>query len=180
MTDLVTAETLLQQAHAAYKAGQYLAAAHDFVAASRSLELRSEALAAAEAANDASVAYLQSGEAAQALAAVENTPAVFAAAGDVHRQGLAWGNLGAALDANGRLEEAAEAYTASAGFLGQSGDTQMRLHVLQSLSALQLRTGRQLQALATMQSGLEGVRHPTLEQRLLIKVLDLPFKVTGR
>jgi hypothetical protein len=52
----------------------------------------------------------------------------------------------------------------------------MRAHVLQSLSKLQLKSGRQIEALATMEAGLEGFKKPTLKQRILKKLLQMPFR----
>jgi hypothetical protein len=51
---------------------------------------------------------------------------------------------------------------------------------MQSLSALQLRTGRQLEALATMQSGVSKIKRPGLKNRFLKKILDIPFRLFNR
>jgi len=56
----------------------------------------------------------------------------------------------------------------------------MYTSTMQSLSALQLRTGRQLEALATMQAGVERIERPGLKNRLLKKILDLPFRLFNR
>jgi hypothetical protein len=50
---------------------------------------------------------------------------------------------------------------------------------MQSLSALQLRTGHQLEELATMQAGLDGLEKPNPQQRALKKLLQMPFKLFG-
>ena len=52
--------------------------------------------------------------------------------------------------------------------------------VIQSLSQLQFRTGRQLEALATMQSGIEDIKRPSLRQRMLKKLLKAPIKLLDR
>jgi hypothetical protein len=90
---------------------------------------------------------------------------------------MALGNLGTALEAVGRLDEAIQAYQQSADVLKQANETEMRASVMQSLSALQLRTGHQLEALATMQAGLDGLKKPSPKQRALRKLLNLPSKV---
>jgi hypothetical protein len=54
------------------------------------------------------------------------------------------------------------------------------MHVTQSISGLQLRTGKQLQAVATMQAGLEEIEKPTPKQRFLKRLLQVPFKMLGR
>jgi hypothetical protein len=46
---------------------------------------------------------------------------------------------------------------------------------MQALSALQLRMGRQLEALATMNAGLAEVKRPNPAQRLAKKILQVPF-----
>ncbi len=180
MSEILSVKELVKEAQRAYQGGDYLHAARTFEAAANALAAQGNVLDAAEQQNNACVAFLQAGEPQTAVAVVEGTVEVFAEAGDVRRRGLALGNLGSALEAVGRLEEAAQAYQQSAEALRDAGEIQMRLHVLQSLSALQLRTGRQLQALATMQAGLTGVERLNVQQRVLKKILDIPFKMLDR
>jgi hypothetical protein len=135
---------------------------------------------AAEMKNNQSVALLQSGDAQAALEAVAGTQDIFAAASDRHRQAMALGNRAAALDALDRYEEAEAAYLGSAELLRQAGEKELLADVMQSLSILQLRTGRQLQAVASMHSALEQVERPGLRQRMLKKLLDLPSKYLNR
>jgi hypothetical protein len=123
---------------------------------------------------------LQAGEGQAALKAVEGTAETFAEAGDLHRQGMALGNLASALEAVDRTEEAAGAYLQSAGVLEKAGEDQLRASVMHSLSMLQFRTGKQLQALASMQSGLEGVKRPSPKQSLLKKLLSIPVDMLTR
>jgi hypothetical protein len=42
----------------------------------------------------------------------------------------------------------------------------MRAIVLQSLSALQLRQGKTIDAAISMQAGISGIKKPTLKQRI--------------
>jgi tetratricopeptide (TPR) repeat protein len=126
------------------------------------------------------VAYLQSSDGEAALRAVQGSEVVFAEAGDLRRQGMALANLGAALQAVERNEEALEAYEQSARVLEQAGEDQLRVQVMQSVSMLQLNMGRQLQALASMQAGLEGVRRPTPKQSMLKKLLQIPIEMVTR
>lgn len=173
----ITPRKLSEEAKAAYDRGDFLAAARSFSSAAEGLRLTKDELEAAEAANNASVAYLQAGEAEEALTVVEGTAAIFAAAGDLRRQGMALGNLAAALEEVGRLEEAVEAYQQSAELLEQAGEDKLRASAMQSLSALQFRMGKQLQALASMQSGLEGVKKPSVQQKFLKRLLSIPFNL---
>lgn len=176
----LTPQKLTAEGKTAYERGDFSAAASAFVAAAEGYQTAGDALNAAEMANNACVAYLQIGDAAQALKMVENTPAVFASAGDLRRQGMALGNLGSALEGVSRVDEAEQAFQQSADLLDQAGEKSMRANVLQSLSALQLRTGRQLQALASMQAGLDGVEKPTPQQSLLKRLLRIPFRLLNK
>jgi len=177
MNEVLSANQLIKDAKAAYKQGDFLAAARLYNAAADSYRTSGDLLTAAEMCNNCSVAYLQGGDSQAALGAVQDTPALFAAAGDLRRQGLALGNLASALEASGRLDEARDAYQQSADVLQQAGESQLRSNVLQSLSTLQMRTGHQLEALATMQAGIEQIEKPTVQQRALKKLLRMPFKL---
>jgi tetratricopeptide (TPR) repeat protein len=170
-----------KQGKQAYKKKAYREAADFFQQASIAYASQDEALMAAEMANNWSVASLQAGDAQTALIAAEGTAEVFAEAGDLRRQGMALGNQAAALEAQGRLDEALLYYEQAAEILKEAGDHDTRLHVMQALSALQLRTGKQLQALATMQAGLENASSTSPKQKLLQKLLSYPNKfLTGK
>lgn len=173
--EALTHVQLADQGKQAYRAGRYLEAGQIYHAAAEACRGAGKSLEAAENQNNSGVAYLQAGEAAAALAEIQDTPAAFAALGDVRRQAMALGNLGAALEACGRKDEAGECYRQSAEALYQVGEEQLALHAVQSLSALQLRTGKQLQALATMQAGVEKVKRPSPKHRLLKTLLQIPF-----
>mgnify|MGYP001564702624 CR=1 FL=1 len=128
---------------------------------------------AAEMKNNQSVALLQSRQARAALEAVTGTAAVFAAAGDNRRQGMALANQAAALEALQRRDEALAGYQKSAEILEKAGEADLRAEVLRALARLQARGGKMTEAVISMQSGLMGVEKPTLEQRILKKLLFL-------
>lgn len=176
MVEVLDATQLAKEAKQAYQRGDYESAARTFLAAAQSYTTSQHPLDAAEMANNASVAYLQAGDSQAAFKAVEGTAEIFAADGDVRRQAMALGNLGAALEALKRYKEAEDSYQQSADLLKQVGEDQLRLNVMESLSRLQARTGRQLEALASMQAGLEDVHQPSPKQRILKKLLEVPFK----
>lgn len=180
MSETTSPQQLAKEGTSAYKRGDYLAAAQAFQAASQGYRAAGEAHKAAEMANNCSVSYLQAGEAQAALEAVEGTEQVFAQAGDLSRQGMALGNKAAALEELERLEEAAEVYRHAADILQEAGEDQKRAEVMKSLSMLQFRNGRQLQALATMQNGLEKVERPTPKQKFLKKLLRIPFEMINK
>jgi tetratricopeptide (TPR) repeat protein len=175
MSEVNSPQSLAKEGKSAYQRGDYLAAARAFEAARSGFSTARDELNAAEMANNSSVAYLQAGEAEEALKAVEGTPEIFAQAGDLKRQGMAVGNQAAALEALERLDEALVAYQQSADILQETGEDQLRANVMNSLSMLQFRMGKQLQALATMHAGLEGVEKPSPKQRFLKKLLNIPI-----
>lgn len=179
MSETLSPIQLAKESQKAYKRGEYLKSAQGFQAAAEGYQAIGNHLEAAEMLNNSSVAYIQAGDADSALIAVEGTAETFAAAGDLRRQGMALGNLGTALEASERLEEALEAYQQSSELLKLAGESNLRANVMQSLSALQLRTGHQLEALATMQTGLESLEKPNPQQRALKKLLQMPFKLFG-
>ena len=180
MNETINGKQLASEAKAAYKQGDYLNAALAYDAAAQSYHTAGDILVAAEMRNNSSVAYLMSGDAVAALSAVEGTPEIFADLGDIRRQGLAYGNLAAALEALERLEEAQKAYEQSAEFLKLAGEPDLGMHSVQALSALQLKRGQQLEALATMQTGLADVKNPNPKQRFLKKLLRVPMRFLGR
>ncbi len=180
MDENISSNQLVQEAKSAYEEGDYLTAAHAFDAAAASFEGSDDTLSAAEMRNNSSVAYLQAGEAQLALKAVEGTSAIFAEVGDLRRQGMSLGNLGCALEAVDRHSQAADAYRQAAELLEQAGEHDLRAYVMKSLSGLQLRSGHHIEALGTMQSGLEGIEHPKPQERLLKRLLQAPFKLLSK
>jgi tetratricopeptide (TPR) repeat protein len=173
MSDALNQDQLSKEGKEVYQRGDFETAAKLFQAAAQGYASAGDKVNEAEMLNNCGVAHLRAGNGKAALQAIEATPAIFAAAGDIRRQGLALGNLGDALESLGRKQEAGDMYMQSADLLEKAGEDEMRAHVLQSLSKLQLKSGRQIEALATMEAGLEGFKKPSLKQRLL----RFPFKL---
>ena len=163
-----------------YQQEEYVQAAELFALAADGYAAAGEPLQAAEMANNRSVALLQGGEAQAALNAVGATEEVFSEAGDTRRQAMALGNRAAALAGLGQNEEAEKVYWESARLLGEIGERDMRASVLQAISKLQLKGGRYGEALASMDSGLEGVERLSLPKRLIRKLIRIPMKMLGR
>jgi tetratricopeptide (TPR) repeat protein len=180
MPETLTAKELIAEGQGAYKEKRYSEAASSFEQAARALQASGDSPGAAEAANNSSVAYLQAGSAADALRLAEGTPAVFAAAGDIRRQGMALANQAAALESLHRLPEALETYQLASELLKQAGEKELRALVLENISTLQLRTGNQLQALASMDTALEHKGKLSIRERLLKKLLRVPFDFLNR
>jgi tetratricopeptide (TPR) repeat protein len=174
-----THEELAAAGKAAFDRGEFAEAAKAFQAAAEGCRLAGDTLTAAEMDNNRSVCLLQLGDAGGALKAVQGTPELFAEGGDLRRQALACGNQAAALQALGRLDEAETAYLKSADLLGQLGEDQLRATVLRSVSELQLRSGRPLEAVNSFQDGLSGIKKPRPQQRLIKKILQMPTRFLG-
>jgi tetratricopeptide (TPR) repeat protein len=170
---------LATRAEKAYRSGKYAESAGLFQQAAEGFTLGRNALKAAEMSNNRSVALLQAGDAQGALAAAQGTETVFAGAGDTYRQALALGNQAAALDALNQPGEALERYWQCSDLLKSIGEKEYRASVLKSISALQIRTGKQFEALASMDAALDNQKRLTLQERFLKKLLDIPMRMLG-
>lgn len=161
----------------AYKAGQYIQAAEQYAEAERQFAAAGDPLKAAEMANNRSVALLQAGRPEDALTAAQGTDATFAQGSDTFRQALAIGNQAAALEALNRPDEALKHYWQCSDLLKQIGEKEYRATVLKSISALQIRTGKQFEALASMDAALENQKKLSVMERFLKKLLDIPMRM---
>lgn len=173
MSEELSPRQLEKEGKSSYARADYSSAAKAFAEAAAAYSAQAEPLMAAEMKNNQSVALLQSRQARAALEAVTGTEAVFAAAGDNRRQGMALANQAAALEALQRRDEALASYQTSAEILEKAGEADLRAEVLRALARLQARGGKMTEAVISMQSGLMGVEKPTLEQRILKKLLFL-------
>ena len=173
-------QELKKEAERAYKKKNYLSAAKAFQAAAEGYSHNGAQLDSAEMFNNASVAYLQADQPKSALEAALGTDDTFAAEDDLRRQAIALGNQAAAYEALDDLDAAAQAYQNSADLLKEVGDHELRPTVMQSLSTVQLRQGQQMEAIVTMQAGLDDVENPGIKQKLLKKVLRSPFSYFNR
>ncbi|MBU4224393.1 MAG: hypothetical protein KKC71_01050 [Chloroflexi bacterium] len=171
MSEDLSPRQLEEEGKSAYARADYSSAAKTFATAAAAYSAQAEPLMAAEMKNNQSVALLQSRQARAALEAVMGTEAVFAAAGDIRRQGMALANQAAALEALQRRDEALAGYQTSAEILEKAGEADLCAEVLRALARLQARGGKMTEAVISMQSGLMGVEKPTLEQRILKKLL---------
>ncbi len=171
---------VLKRAEASYHAGRFPEAAGLFEQAARQYSEDGDESRAAEMANNRSVALLQSGDGTGALEAAEGTDQVFARSGDTRRQALALGNQAAGLEALNRMEEALARYRQCSDLLKQCGDEESRVPVLKAISALQIRTGHQFEALASMDAALNNQKKLSLQERFLKKLLDIPMRMLRR
>jgi tetratricopeptide (TPR) repeat protein len=159
---------------AAYEADRYDEAIDLFKSARTATD---DPLKSAELANSLSVILLKEGRNREALDVVRGTPQVFEIEGDIGRQARATGNLAAALEACGDLEEAERAYREAVDLLETTGDEEERMLTLNALSQLQLRLRRPFDAAATLQAGVPTGRASGFRTRLIQFLLRLPSRL---
>jgi tetratricopeptide (TPR) repeat protein len=175
-----TLESLAQRALQDFRQGRFADAAEAFRVVQEGHGAAHDPSAAAEAANNRSVALLQAGRPEEARRAVMGTPEIFDLAGDAARAAQAVGNLATAAEACGDQAEAEGGYREAARRFAELGDAESQALVLASLSQLQLTRGRPLEALSTMQAGLERRPRRGLRDRWLQQLLKLPSRLLGR
>jgi tetratricopeptide (TPR) repeat protein len=159
--------------------GNYKKAIEGFTFAKKIFQENNDPLNAAEMANNLSVAYLQARKPKEALEIVLGTDTVFEAHKEKSKQAMALGNLGAAYHALKDFDRAETAYSKSAELFHETGEKDLRSHVLKSLTALQIRKGNQIGSIFTMQASLDAKEHLTLKDRILKFVLKIPQKLFG-
>ncbi|PWH19023.1 MAG: hypothetical protein DDG59_04425 [Anaerolineae bacterium] len=177
MSQNPAARTLAQSAEKAFREGRYTEAVDGFKAAAMAYQEQGDVILAAEMWNNCGVAWVQLGRGEEALGVVQPTLSILEEQGDVERLGIAYGNLASALEACSRYDEAQEAYLRSAELLEKCGKAELRLHALKALSQLQLKQGKQFQALATFQSALEDAPKLSLKHKALKKLIEIPWKL---
>lgn len=171
---------LSEQGKIAFRDEDYPQAINYFKTAQASFATADQPLMAAETANNLSVAYLKNGDAAAALQAVEGTDTVFAQAGDTRRQAMALANQAAALEGLKNWNAALELYQKSSALLKDAGEKELRAYVLKSISAIQLRQGKQLEAVASMDASLDNKPNRGLLDRLLQRLIQWVYRLLGR
>jgi tetratricopeptide (TPR) repeat protein len=163
-----------EEALAAFRRGALTEAIAGFTAAREAYSSLEDPLKAAEMANNLSVTLLQAGRPGDALAAVSRTPEVFLQAGDEPRAAQAFGNLASAQDAS-HIRGAAESYRRAAELFRRLGDRESLSLIQRNLSAMQLREGKPLEAVVSMQQAIEGAPARGLRGRFLRWLLRLPI-----
>jgi len=175
-----TAQDLEKQGMTAFKEGEWALASTSFLEARAAYDSEGDDAKSAEMGNNICVALLQDNRPEEAIAAVEGTWQVFLTHGDDLRAAQAYGNLASAHEACGDAAGAEKAYGLAAGLFESGGDEKARELTLAAISRLQLKRGQPLQALASMQSGLEGSSRLSFGKRLLRKILQLPLRLFRR
>jgi len=114
------------------------------------------------------------------MAAVAGTPEIFHELGDALRKAQATANLAAAHDGAGHVDEALALYEQAVDQFGELGEKDNRAACFKKLSALQVKRGQQMQALASMQSGLNLSEKLTTKEKALKGALDQAMKMIRR
>jgi len=133
-------------------------------------------LNAAEMKNNESVAFLQAGDARQALQAVEGTEEVFLKAGDLKRQGIAISNRAAALEGLKKWKEALAEYDRAASIFEQIGEGDMHSLVRKAGANINLKHMRVTDTQMDVLDSLRLVEKPTLTQRFMKFLMRIGFR----
>jgi tetratricopeptide (TPR) repeat protein len=171
MLNKLSSLEIKEKAQVIYQAGDYPSAAQAFAEASVSYADEGDMLMSAEMKNNQSVTLLRDKQAQAALDAAWGTDQVFAEAGDMRRQGMALANQASAMEALKRLNEAIDFYTRAGEALEKAGEIDLRVEVMQLLSALYLRRFKLFDAIIALQSALVAVKNPTPKQRFMKMLL---------
>lgn len=181
MSELQTPSSdLAKDAKTAFEQGDMEAAIKGFTAARDGYHQAGDHLMALEMANNLSVALLQADRPEDSLAEVRGTPQQFLDAKDEYRAAMAFGNLAAALESTGDLGAAEAALEESIRILKEIGEKDNLMHAVRALSQLQLRRGQPIEAVSTMQTGLEGQSKLSLKNKVLRSILSIPSRLLGR
>ena len=170
---------LIEKAKQEFQKGNFKAAIQGFENALETYQAEGKELDAAEMANNLSVALLKNKKNKKALEVVLGTDITFEQHSEITKQAMALGNQAAAYEALKQFEQAEEAYRKSAELLKKTGEEELRGYVLQSLSTLQLRQGKNLDGLLSMKTGLDDQEKLPLRKRFLRWLLKIPFKFLG-
>ena len=167
MTDQTTPLTLAEDGKKEYGKGNYKAAAGLFSQAAQAYSSIGDELNAAEMKNNESVAFLQAGNAREALQAVEGTEDVFLKAGDLKRQGIAISNRAAALEGLKKWKEALVEYDRAASIFEEAGEGDMHSMVRKAMANINMKRLRVNDTQMDVLDSLRLVEKPTLTQRFM-------------
>src|SRR5450759_101070 len=179
LNDQSPPELLAQMGLKAFQAQDLQKAKECFQAAREGFTNSGNSTKEAAMANNLSVILLKNGDAKAALQIADGTDKIFAEASDPQRQAMAFGNQGAALEALGQLKDALIVYQKSSDLLKQTGDKENRSIVLASISQIEMRMGQPLEAMVSMQISLDNRPKLSFREKLLNKLLKVPFKFLG-
>lgn len=166
-------ENLTNSAKAAFEKKNYSEAARIFLQVIENIDPDHQPVEHAEACNNLSVALLKIGKPQSALDCLTGTDLIFANHGLVNQQAMALGNAGAALTELRQFNEALEYYRRSAALFKHAGNNEMRSYVMQEISSLQLKRGKQVESLFAMDEALQSRQKLTWQESLLKKLMKI-------
>lgn len=174
-------EKLKQEGFQKFEKKQFKSAAEIFLACVEQLEGEGQNPDSAEMRNNLGVALVRNKQYQAAIEALIGTDKTFAQAGDLQKQGMALANLGNAYEGLKNFEAAMQAYEGAVECFKQCGEQKMLSVVLKYLSDLQMKTGKQYQALASLKSSYEEAPNANLKNNFFKRSIDMMIKkVTGR
>lgn len=167
---MVDVQTLTARFTELYGKGMFLEAADLCESLAEAHRDSGDQLMEAETKNNQSVAYLKAGRPQKALEAATGTDAIFAEAGDLRRQAMAFGNQAAALEALGKLEPAAVLYRKSAELLEKAGDRELYSIVMKALSTIYIKQGKQMDTIIALQASMQDDKLLNGRQKFLKRI----------
>ena len=162
-----------------FHAERYDEAAEAFARAAEAFAAESERGPAAEMMNNVAVVCLARQQWEMALNAAQGTPEIFRALGDKLREAQAIGNVANALENLNRLDEAGQKYEQAIDLFSALGEKENRAACWKALSNLQIKQDKKLQALASMQAGLNLAENLSPREKTLKGLLDKAMKMIG-
>ncbi len=170
-------EDVIKAAKQSFQSKNYKRAIEGFNKAHHHFQMSGDDLRTAEMANNLSVVLLQAGKKKEALSIVIGTDKIFENHNDKMKQAMALGNIGAALESLKKHDEALENYQKSADLLEQLGESEFRSHVLKSIAMLQIREGKQIESIFSMQRSIQEKTNLSWKDRFLRFLLKIPSKI---
>jgi tetratricopeptide (TPR) repeat protein len=174
-------KSLSEESIQKFQKKQYTEAIAGFRACVAELEKSGDPLDLAEMKNNLCVALTYNGDPQAALEAAAGTDTIFANAGDQRREGMSLANQGTAYESLKQYDKAIEAYEKARDCLSACGEKKMLSITLRSLADLQLKTGKQYQAVASLQSAHQQNPDGKISDKFFSSTLKkLINKITGK
>lgn len=173
-------EELKKNAQAAYDKQNYSMAVELFAEAATLSENNNFPLDSAELKNNASVAALMNNDAQHAFQLAEHTEEIFLQRGDNKRAGIALANQASALEAMGKNTQAFALFSEASKILKDAGEKDLRSYTLKRMSTLQIKQGKQFEALGSMSAALDNASSLSAREKVLKKLSNLVMKLIQR
>jgi len=161
-----------EQALKDYSKKHYQQAIDGFTLCLQGFQEKGDELSVAEMKNNLCVIHVQLKNGTEAYSFVQDTDKVFAAHGDVRKQAMALSNTASALELLHRNDEALELYQRALDLFKEVGEKDMRTSVLRRVADLQLKTKRELQAMASLEAAYSQKENGTIKDSFFRTVLN--------